>query len=103
MIARKEELALLREIMEAEWPDENDYLKAMFKQVVDCLGRRDSYLVAVKLGGAFVPFGPIHGLTQAKKLGGRFAGELRTEAFIQVMRAPEMLEDLDLKERNTSV
>lgn len=98
---KKDEIAAMMAAIDHEFETEKDYACAVWDVVLDCLGKRDSYLVAVKLAGANVPFGPVYGLTQAKKLGGRFAGELRTEAFIQVMRAPEMLEDLDLKEKAT--
>jgi hypothetical protein len=95
---RKDEIAAIQAVMDQEYDDEAAYAAAVWDCVVDLLGRRDSYLVAVKLAGTNVPFGPVYGLTQAKKLGGRFAGELRTEAFIQAMRAPEGLEDPSLKE-----
>jgi len=96
---KKDELAAITAVMDVEFEDDKAYATAVWNCVIDCLAQRDSYLVAVKLAGVNVPFGPVYGLTQAKKLGGRFAGELRTEAFIQAMRAPEMLEDPQLKEK----
>lgn len=95
---KKDEVALILRILDEEYESEADAATAVWNIVLDCLSKRDSYLVAVKLAGANIPFGPVYGLTQAKKLGGRFAGELRTEAFIQAMRAPEGLEDPQLKE-----
>jgi hypothetical protein len=95
---KKDELVAIAALLDAEFEDDKAYATAVWNTVLDLLAQRDSYLVAVKLAGVNVPFGPVYGLTQAKKLGGRFAGELRTEAFIQAMRAPEALEDPTLKE-----
>lgn len=80
-------------MIDDEYEDESDYIEALYSCVVDLLSKRDGYLVAVKLAGQFIPFGPVYGLAQAKKYGRRFAGELRTEGFIQQLLAPSKLDD----------
>lgn len=82
----------MRELIAAEYKDEDEYIKAIFNAVVDMLGKRDSYGVAIHMCGKLIPFGPFYDVRRAKKLGAEFAANMHVKAYTAELRAPARLE-----------
>lgn len=93
---RKDELKILSELNDQEFADEKEFLVTMFETVCAMLDERDSYLVAVKLGGKPVTYGPYRGLTPAKSALKKWVGAISApgqmaEGFLKKLKAPASL------------
>lgn len=79
--------------MELEYESQDEFIKAVFDSVIECLRVRDSYAVGVKFGERVIPYGPFYDLTKAKKEGGRYSAVLETPVFVEKLLAPSKLDD----------
>ncbi len=84
----------MRELIAAEYKDEDEYIHTVFNGVVDMLSKRDSYGVGMKMFGKIIPYGPFYDIRRATKLGGQFAGCMGggVVAFTTTLNAPSKLE-----------
>jgi hypothetical protein len=94
MRLRREEIKTMRELIAAEYKDEDEYIHVLFNGVVDMLSKRDSYGVGMKMFGRVIPYGPFYDVRIARKLGGGFAANMGGDvvAFTTNLNAPYHLE-----------
>jgi hypothetical protein len=84
----------LRLLIAEEYDDEDEYIKAVWQGVLDCLRVRDSYGVGISFGDrGYVAYGPFYDKRKATKEGTRYASVLKVPVIVAELKAPSKLDD----------